>query len=354
MKTPSRHNSGAWRNTDLLLEAVKNVFAPKSRLRTLLLFVVILGVAFTAFRSVEISRLDRDVHHLADAGRNILSVQGQQSSSGFKISRTSCEALADTTGVIAAGVLVQEQRLSTPQLGFSVPTYAASLSLVPELRSVDVVVGTSLRKGETGSKFNLAIEGVAHSAIVGELKPNGLPLNGAITKAISPGVEEVDQCIVILDQRQHANSMKTQILTSLEVRNSSPSTQAVVADLSNPYEQFHNRIARFAPLALSLLLSVIIGGLAQSRSNELAAYRLSGTSRLSLVKLLCFEAAVILTIYWASGVLAASLMLYAQPFGFQLSMLADHLAVASGTLALSGVFLAVLSRRSPMELAKDR
>ncbi|MFT4233170.1 MAG: hypothetical protein QM606_10405 [Leucobacter sp.] len=344
----------AWKNSDLLLEAVRNVFAPGSKVRTLLILVTILGVAFTAFRVVEISNLERDAQQLAVAGRNVLSVQGKDTSHGIRITRTSCEALVNMPGVIASGALLPGARLNSPQIGFSLPSYVTSLTLVPELRDADLVVGQDLYEGRAGTRFGLAVSDSTKTAIVGSWKPAGLPLNGAIAGAISPNVVEIDHCIVILDQRQSLNSQKAQILAQLEIRNSSPSAQAIVADLSNPYEQFQNRATRYAPLALSVLLSAFVGGIAQSRSNELAAYRLSGTSRLSLVKLLSFETMIVLTTYWCSAILALSVLGFGYHLDFQVSMLADHLTVASGTFVLSAVVLLILTRRSPMELAKDR
>jgi hypothetical protein len=341
----------AWATPSLVDEAVKNVLLSPSRIRWVLFAAVLLGVALTILRAVELNVLENQLEVLAGKGRNLLIIQGLTDDQKPRIDRSSCEDLTMNSGVVVAGGIVSRQDLSVAQLG-TTPLQAGSTTLFPELRSTSVVVGADLIDRRPGDQFNLLLEGESTPAIVGDRRPDGISTNSAIVTGFQASENVVDKCIVVLDQQQDASQAASTSLAQLDVKDHHVVATLVLQDVVDPVEQYLNRPSRFVPMGIGALLGGIIALTTFLRSSELATYRMSGTSRASLTLLLFFEACCCVGVYWAASGIAT---LFIVDRGLiQASVVADHLSVASLTIALATTAAIATLRRSPIALAKDR
>lgn len=342
-----------WSTGDLIAEGFRNALAPGSRLRIVLVLAVLLGVGFVAFRLLEISVLVKQVETLSDKGRNILIIQGSDPDQPARIDRRSCEKLSKGPNVALSGMLLEQGRSSFPQLGAAVPVYAASPTLIPELAEFDAVVGEELTESEAGQSL-LIVQGTQTlNAVAGGHRPVGLSVNSAVVIGIPESVRTSGHCFVVLQPTQNLAKETPSILAQLQVADNPAIGAPLSAESIDPFSVFRERPSHIVPTAIGILMAALLLLTAQLRSSEIAAYRLSGTSRISMLRLLSFESCISASIFWLSGAFSTAVVA-SQGAYYVLSMLADLLVAAMTSIFVSSVLYYFVVRRSPMDLAKDR
>lgn len=342
-----------WTGTDLLGEALSNCFASRSRLFGTILVAVVLGIVLSAFRYIELVQLNHQVATLQSKGRNLILIQGIDVEHEPEINVRSCEALAGSAGVERAGVLVEGERISVPQLVGNLPLFETSITLFPQLGQADMLLGATVGGSSQGAPFLLATNGHTLTALTMDLQPAGLPVNSAVLVGLSPAEKYADHCLVVLNQKQDPNRSIPDLVSQLEVRKHPIAATTVLSDLASPHGAFLTRLTAGLPLAAGVVLGLLLALMAQLRSSELAAYRLSGTGRFSLQRILMLESVVVSGVYLLSGSISA---LYVLPWGVLqgLGLLSSHLVAASSTVLISSLLFLSVSSRTPMDLAKDR
>lgn len=342
-----------WRLAALGREALRNVFSVRSKLFAAAILAVLLGIALSMFRSLELHSLEGQVSELRAGGRNVVLVRGVDHEQKTRIDRHSCEQLSELGSVVRAGALIEYPREYWPQLGASVPRYGVSATLLPQLSQAELVIGSELLDAPSGTQLLLAHDAATFRGVAGERQPLGLSVNNAVSTRISPLMHTVDHCMVVLVDAAQPAQLTPTLLAQLVVGGQAVAAQALVPQQHDPYGEFLHRPGRLLPLGLGLVMGAFLAGIARLRSSELASYRLSGTARSSLLRLLMLEAVVVGGVAWLAGAAAALPVL---SFGTwnTAALLGDQLLLAGSALFMAFLAFAVISRQSPMTLAKDR
>lgn len=340
-----------WRRATLRREALRNVTARGSRLGGVVLVAALLGAVTGAALVSEWRTLHDDLGDLALEGRGVVVLASGDPAAPARIDVASCRALAAHPAVARAGGFREAASRSFVQLGPLVPVTEVDPALVPGLARAAAVVGNRL-----GSfRAPLQLEGLDGSrllAVGGEPEPSGLAgLNTAVAVALPADLAATSQCAVVLEPLADLGATVPQLLAAVraDVDLVAAPAQPGGFDVVGAYDA---RPSRFLPLGIGLLAAGFAAVVTRARSSEIAVYRLSGSTRVEVVRLLLLEQVL------AAGALVAagSLALVA---GIGLAPAAPAhpiwVAIAGLTwLAAAGPAALLATRRSPADLARDR
>jgi hypothetical protein len=341
-----------WRLTHLVREAHRNVLNPHSRPALLLFLAVIFGVGGIGYAAAESHALTDQLTAEQAAGRNIISFGALDPNQPVLIGRASCDHLTEIPGVTRAGLVRLDSSQAFLQLGTNVPVMAASQTLFPALGDGVVLVGSALRPA-AATDFTLATaDGTLLRAQVNDTEPTGLNSNSAVVVPLTPTATSSSTCIAVLDQRADASTLTPILTARLHITGGQVLAQAANTPATDPIKAYLARPGQYLPLILGLVGGLATGLVNRSRSSELAAYRMSGTSRRSSALLLGLETTLIAGVA-ATAALAAILTLQDR---IQ-APLATALSALAGAAAwwLTGLLTTIdIPFRNAISLAKDR
>ncbi|SEA42413.1 hypothetical protein [Leifsonia sp. 21MFCrub1.1] len=281
----------SWRLLLIAREALHNTFSRSARAVVLVAVAGLLGSAGPAVLAAEAEDFRRDVAALEARGSAVLHLGASNPRAAVSVTRDSCEALSLRSDVERSGILVEEGDRSIPELGARVPVFAASTSLFPGLHRADALVGSRLEPAQYGRFVQLG-EGVPRRAIPAGVQPEGIPTNGSILVPLASHVGTAEACIVVLHRGVDPKEAGPLISAQLDVSGGAVSAIPSLQLTSDPLHEWTERPGQWV-----ILLCAGVGGLtsalfAFARSSELAAYRMSGTSRSSLALILLGEEAL--------------------------------------------------------------
>jgi len=374
--------TGDWRTTALLREALFNTLGRGSRQAILVAVALALGLASALASAFVENELARDDLAREQAGYGVFQIGSASDSDDARILRASCEALIRHEGVRRAGVIVPLDREAFVQTGRA-PTALVSTTLLPALAEVDAVVGRDLVVGgeaegagssgvampagvagaadETGrvvggpAPWWLASGGRVISARIGEIEPQGIDLGSVVS--FPADVDRAPVCIVEVEDSTVSESSARVIASELVARlqTEGPDVRAlpVEAGGNSLREVWNASPARAFPAGSGVVGALAAGFVLLLRSSEMAAYRLSGTSARSLLRLLFLEQTVLAgCLVFAAGTGFAALKLIgavAPPSGFLWALVGGVV-----WLIVSSASAAVAACRNPIRLARDR
>ncbi len=339
-----------WSVWALAREAVRNIAPVTSRLFPLAAVAVVFGFGGAALSAVATVSFDHQVAERFSQGRTVIVFEAAKAAAPSEITRASCERLADDSDVQASGMVAPQGRGSLVPWGDGVPVNRVSASLLPTLRQGVAVLGPLLTPPR--NTFALWIQGNLAVATPGELSPEGLPTNAAVSIPLRTSDRASPSCTVILNPNSVPGASIARLQAELSAAGGAIVGHQVSADTIDPIAAHLSRADRYLPLLLGL-----IGGTAQAlinrtRQHELAAYRYSGTSRTSLSALLTLEASLIASIAGLSFALTALVGAVRAPISA-----ADVLALATLTcswIAAASILTLPISRLSAAVLARER
>lgn len=345
-----------WRWSGLVREAVRNTIDWRSRQLIVLVTAVVVGLAVSLFSATEWVALQRDLDTLRDNGRNVVVFSSTDINSPASIAIDSCEALREQSGVVRSGARIAQGMVDSRQLGPGVPLFSASSTLFPQLNEHAIVVGSAV--GLPAGDANIEVLDATGNSTVSAgfvlgTEPQGLDANGAIIERLPPEAQTTEQCVVELDRFAKVHDVIPALAASLRSTGGDFSATVVLNETYDTVTAYLERPSRFLPVLAGLIGALLASVMLVMRSSELAAYRLSGTSRAALAQLLMLEQLL------TSGVLVAlgSVGLLLCGLAGRLPPLDDFLwiwlagvswVVAFGVPALIG------TRRNPADLARDR
>lgn len=342
------HWSALWR------EAWLNVVRRTVLTMGALHIAALVGVALAVFTLGEWSRLDTDLARLTQAGRNVVVVQTlRPEDEEFALSRRSCEQVLARPDVLAAGgrVFLGEDFVS--QFGSRVPVYGVSRTLI-DFGDGNAVIGATL-----ASTAGLRADGRIASrsfglldARIGATVPTGLDLDAALAVPLDASRTWVPECIVWLTPFASATERLPLIQAGLVTRNGLPLSTLTVQSPLDAAIEFSGRSTRHVIPIAGLVLGLTSALLRRVRGSEIAAYRMSGTTRLGMLLLVVTEEAIVAATFVASFAIAIGAI------GLEpqraLAALFAAWAGASAWLAAFGLAVTPTILTSPITLAKDR
>lgn len=354
MTTRRRPRSG-WRPGPLLREATKNVLTTGGGALVVLCVAVLVGAGSVAFEAHRADAFNAYVDELRAAGRNIVvftgtAETGDGGADAFEIERASCEQLAQTPGVVRAGVMAGAGTVTTEQFGPFVPVIQVSAGLLPDLTDGVVVVGSAL--GAAGPDLTISVDGSPVTARVGVAQPATTGLNSAIAVLLAAGQRWAPTCLAEIDAYQSSADVIPALSSQLVTRGGQVNTFEPYTGPSDVAGRYRSDPARYLPWILALFGAVLAVIRAWAGASSAAAYRLSGTTPAAHAGLLVLEQVLVAGVFVTSASLAAlvcSAELLAPP--------AVLLRVVQGGLLWLAVFTIGISpmlRADPTVLAKDR
>lgn len=342
--------SDRWRLSDLIREAVRNVFGPGARLLPAVAVAGLLGASSVALLAFEQDSLWQRVDDLTAQGRGVVIFAESSPERPTQVTRESCEGLATQPGVDAAGIIVEVGRVDAAPFAVDAPIRRASTTLFPELREVDLIVGSTL--ASHNDLFRVLIHGQPFLAKVGDAAREGTGTALGLTAPLLPSDVAAGQCVVILDPLVDAEAVTSVLYAQLDLSGNDLTAREALNAPVDPLGDYLARLGRFAPLILGLIGGFITGILTRTRVSELAVYRLSGTSRESLSVLLAIESILIAGVT-ASAASAAALCLVPLLLDAATAIVAG-IAMA-GCWALAAILTTIdIPFQRPTDLAKDR
>jgi hypothetical protein len=301
-----------WRGGFLAREALRNIFDLRSRMFALVILALLAGVGAAAYSAWESNLFQDQLLQNAREGRNILEFVSATPNHQVRISRKSCETLTQIPGVERAGLLQSEGTRDFPGVGADLPTLSASLTLFPQLRKDDVIVGDDL-KHAAGSFSILMPDGTVRKAAVGVTEPIGIDVNSSLVTALNPTITSGGSCLVVLSPYANENDIQPTLSASLRVNGGAIQGQSQYPSQQDPIAAFLARPGQYLPLLLGAFGGLAAGIFNRLRGSEFAAYRLSGTSVRSLAILLTLEQIVLAGVFIATS-LASSIVLFRYEF----------------------------------------
>ncbi|ROS52692.1 hypothetical protein [Frigoribacterium sp. PhB24] len=296
-----------WRLSSLVREAALNVANPWSRMCTLLLLAALAGSTCASFAACESAGFTNRLDHLEARGSNVLSFQASASDTNVTISRASCEALAVQGGVSRAGLLISEGTRDVPEIGGRTPVLTGSVTLFPPLASRDGLLGPNLVTSSEERYVSLAPAEVRHVS-VNDRQPEGIPTNNALVLPLSIERTSAPNCLVVLDRYQDIRTAVATLEPQLEVSGGPLIARTQLSQTSDPVADWRHRPGQYLPLAIGLIGGFCSSLLLWTRANDIAAYRLSGTSKRSLAQLLSVEMLLVVGLFATSGTVAAQVL----------------------------------------------
>lgn len=340
-------NRNGWRVNLLLREAQRNVRLSRRRLTPLLVLAVALGSVVACISAVEAQQMHTAMAKADAAGAHVL-VFTSTSTSPASITRESCERLDRDAGVERAGSVTALGRLPIVPVGSSVPIASVTGSLVPELDDYPLVLGADF----AGVPEWAALRGARLQSTGGARQPEGIPVNQSVSVLAPATVTTVERCIAVLDPTASVIAMTPVLMSQLETAGSPLGAAPVSALGYSPGDAYSDRTSRWLPFAIGALGALITIGLSLTRSDEIAAYRMSGSRPRDVAAILLAESALIAGAMALSGGLAAVVMMN---YLVDLSSTVSALLAAAGawvSFSAPGLFLAA---RRPLNLVgKER
>lgn len=336
----------------LLREALLNVFAWRSGGTFIIAFAIFAGAGQVVYMSAQWERLEASLLEQESRGHGVYDFAAADVRLAAAISRTSCDHLDKITGVDSAGIIQEERRESFTQIGSTVRVVAVSQTLVKELEHYDAVVGSALgfQPGTEVTLFSPNL-GFLH-AVVGGVQESRLALGSAVAVALPPDRSTAETCTATLVKNAESRELVPVLQSSLHVSGGSIVAAERFTSTHDLTAAYLDRVERFFPLLLGVAGASIAFVSYKLRSNQLAAYRLSGTSRVDLMVLLMFEQALASGVFVTASVTATVVMLLSR----------DSTPYATSGWALLGgitwlltftLSAALLSRQNVAQLAKD-
>lgn len=340
-----------WHVGLLAREALGNVFGAGSRMLAVLALAVLAGAGSSAYIALETQTIRQEIYDLAAEGRNVLVFSALSDDAPTRIERTSCEALAAQHGIRHAGMLEPAGEVDVLPVGTHLPAQRASTTLFPGLSGADLLVGRTL-SDRVDRPFTVRAGQELATATHADPHPEGLGTAFSITLPPRPSDTTTEQCVVILDTFSDAATALPAVAAQLNVTRNPISGTELLTATNDPVADYLQRPSRWFPLLLGLLGGIATAITTRLRASEIAVYRMSGTSPVSLMMLLTLETLVISGTAALSAA-AASLALATHYLDPAIPMLWG-LGLA-GTWALATLAASLdLPFRRPSELAKDR
>lgn len=339
-----------WRFADLAREALRNVFGSGARLLPAVALAGLFGTGSVATLVLEQNALHDEIAALTDQGRGVVIFTEASPERPGYIGRGSCEQLVDTKGVEAAGLVVFMTGTDAAPFVIDAPARRASSTLVPALGEADVVVGSTLADHQ--GPFRVLIHGQSFDAVVAGPSREGTGTAYSLTFPLLPHDTAAGMCVAILDPILDADDLVPTLATQLNVGGNPISGKEVLVHPSDPIEDYLTRLSRHTPLALGLIGGFITAVITRTRGSELAVYRLSGTTRSSLLTVMLVENLLIAGVA-ASATAVAGLVLAAYLFDPATAIITGF-ALAGTWAVIASVATLDLPFRRPTDLAKDR
>ena len=340
-----------WSHRHLLRESARNTFSTASAARWGLYVAALLGIIFAMLRAVELQNLDSRVAMLGEQGRNLLVVQSIDENQLSYIDRASCERLTEMPGVVAAGGVELVREVSTARFG-TLQVFAGSETLFPMLNQGVALLGTDLVQAPTGTDLHLLIDGAAVPALVGEPQPTGISTNNAIVVHFELSKQELERCMLVIDQRQYLNRVVPSLISQLNVSGNPVIGVAAFTEIFNPFEDYTDRPSAFVGQATGALIGAIVAFGTLRRSSELATYRLSGSSRRSVTQILVGEATFCALAFCVFAVSALFVLEESSVAAWAVSL--ETFSAGALIVLVASCAATLIVRRSPISLAKDR
>lgn len=339
-----------WRLADLVREALHNTFATGARLLTAVALVGMLGTASVAFLMLEQRAMDEQIQALTAQGRGVVHYAEASADRPTLIDRASCEALAHAPGVQTAGIVLDAGRADALPFAIDAVAQRVSSTLIPELGRVDVLLGPTL--ASHAGPFRTLVHGHPFEAAVAPGSRQGTSTSFALSFPLLPGDDAAGQCAVILDPLVVAGDVAATHIAQLATRGNPLTAQEALRSPVDPIEAYLARMGRHLPLALGLLGGILTAVITRTRTSELAVYRLSGTSRTSLLTLLALEN--LLVAGTTAAVTAITSLALTTHLLDPATAIVAGLTIA-GTTALTATLATIdIPFRRPTDLAKDR
>lgn len=339
-----------WRLTDLVREALRNTFARGARLLAAVALVGVLGTASVAFLVLEQRAMVDQIDALTAQGRGVVHYAETSADRPTLIDRTSCEALATAPGVQSAGIVLDAGRADALPFAIDAPAQRVSSTLIPELGEVDVLLGATL--ADHAGPFRALLHGHPFEAAVAPGSREGTSTSFSLSLPLLPTDEAAGQCAVILEPLVVAGDVAVTHIAQLETRGNPLTAQEALSSPVDPVSAYLARMGRHLPLALGLLGGILTAVITRTRTSELAVYRLSGTSRTSLLTLLALEHLLVggtAAAVTAVGALALTTQLLAPA-----TAVVAGLTIAGATALTATIATIDIPFRRPTDLAKDR
>lgn len=340
-----------WSLPALIREATRNVFSLRSRVYPVLLLAALASTATPLVAAQQSLDLTATLGAEALAGRNTVRVTSSDAQNPAEIALASCEELARQPDVDSAGAVVQLGSFDLPQFGSNIPLVGASVTLIPELADSGAVVGPSLRSEASSPDSLLAPDGSVLSASRGHLMASSVGTNNAVAVAIPPEQDWVPACVIVLDDLADPDAVVPRLTASLISRGGALAAVEEFRSPTSPIETYRRSPAALLPYLLGFAGGAAGAVIMFARSSEWAVYRLSGTSRRSLVVLMTMEQ-VLCALVFLGGSAVTTLGLT----GALVSATATLLSAAAGAAIWCGVAFTgacFLSLRSPLAMAKE-
>ncbi|WIE62249.1 hypothetical protein DEI97_003640 [Curtobacterium sp. MCLR17_032] len=342
----------SWTFAALAREAWKTLVDGSSIFYVLPLVAVLAGITGGVLALHASAGLDHQLVVADRAGANVLTVRSANQRDKIKIGRRSCEALAASPDIDAAGLALPLRDVYVPQLGKTVPVIGASASLLPQLQSADAVVGSAITKSSALTRLRIPGAGQALLSIRGRPQPDAIGTNSAIVVPLSVRVQSASTCFVVVNPLRNATRAAPVVVAELDVVGGPVIAQPGSVPTFNPVDTFTARQDQFLPLVFGGAGGLISAALIATQGSAWAAYRLSGTSRRSLATIFTLLSAIPGGFYAIAGVAFTAVGMSAMhsPGAVALEVLAGGCA---WTLIGAAASLLVVARQ-PTNLARDR
>lgn len=342
---------GAWRGVDLVEEAIRNSLNWRSRQAVSIAVAIALGLALAAITTADWRGLASNLAALDLRGRNVIVAGPADPANPVAISVDSCERLSELAAVERAGSVMSLPPVTSVQLGPRVPVLGVSPSLLPELQDHDVAIGPSL--GLARDTTRLVFGDFLLRATVMSEQPEALGVNGALAVRLPLQTRTTMSCVVVL---RDAESVGLQIPLVAAQLHTAGGDVAVVSYLTESFDviaAFQNRGTRWLPLIAGIAGSLLGVAMLLMRSSELATYRLSGSSRPDLYRLLVIEQAVLAGVSVVFGSFGIVVGIVATSDVPSISLFWPWVSGLAWVLVF-GAISPLLTRRSPAQLARER
>lgn len=277
-----------WRSRALLREAFLNSVNLRSRTFISLAVAVMAGSTAVAFYASESTHFAEGLQDLEIRGSNILTLQSATPHKDIAISRTSCEALTRLPEVERAGLLIDAGSLDIPEIGANTRIFTASTTLFRQLATEPGVIGFKLTRSRAPRTVTVA---PSQTRQLGTLvqQPEGIPTNSAVVFPLPAGTSSGPVCIVSLTRFHDPKAVAPTLAAALETQGGPIMGDPELPLTSDPVHDWNTRPGQYLPLVLGILGGLLTSTVTWTRSSELAAYRLSGTSRRSIGILVTLE-----------------------------------------------------------------
>lgn len=339
-----------WSLRAALREAVKNVLLPSGRSLAGLGLSVLLGSALVLSAVNDDSRFERVLRSQTRVGTHTVVIGANKADEAARVSTRSCSGLVHVTGVLVAGPLQLLGLDRVYQLDTHVAIVATSTSLLPALLATQAIVGSALPfdrpRPIAGSRLARVL------ATPGVPLAGGIPADSAVVVRLDPRVEVAGLCVAVLDPRVSPPTILPALAASVHSSGAPVLARVAAVAQVDPIADYRDRPRRLIPLACAALLCLWATALLRFRASEIAAYRLSGTSKPDMMLILALEQVVLAGVF-SSAALASIVITRSQ----LVSARAVMLWTLTGVCLWLGAFpvLAIKSAYGKAtELAKDR